>query len=236
MIAVTSLSPAPERRDAQREAIASWRAAGLQPQSLNHPWECVALVDVYDVEFVPCEETTLATFGRHCIPVNALLAHLVKVGGPGVLLNSDIVLRLTAEQLARFVEQCSGGLGYLVKYNHDGDESRAIREPYGIDVFVFDASTVEVGASSLSMGQPVWDYWLPHEFLRTGRKVYTTDDRTTFHRRHLQTWDMQRWEECAAEFFRLYQISGATTPPAMLAFFQELHARINAAPRLQVLL
>jgi len=235
MLAVTSLSPDPRRTEAQREAVDSWRAAGLSVQSVNHLSEIVAMGGTYGVEYVPCEHTTMERFGRHCVPATTLLAQLATAPGPGVLLNSDIVLRLTAEQLKRFAARCGDGLGYLVKYTHDGDESRGVREPYGLDTFVLDASTVKLDASYLSLGQPVWDYWLPYEYLRTGRTLYTTDDRATFHRRHVQSWDMQRWEECAAEFCRVYHLDAIKTPAECLTFFRELHSRIDQAQRLSVL-
>ena len=177
MLALTSLTLNPLRAPAQHEALASWEAAGLRAQSLNHPAEIEALAPNYTgVELIPCEPTTFARFGRYCISVNALLAQLATTPGQGVLINSDIVLRFTPAQMAHFAEQCRDGLGYLVKYNHDGDESRGVREPYGIDAFVFDPRVVQLGQSCLSMGQPVWDYWLPYEFLRTGRKLYATDE------------------------------------------------------------
>ena len=233
MIALTSLSPAPARREAQLEAVQSWRAAGLLPMSLNHPDELAQLHE-YDVELVPCAAADVAPGGRYCVTVNALLALLAKVQGQSLLLNSDIVLRLTQTQLAGFGARCAGGLGYLVKYNHGGDEHQAVREPYGIDAFLFDARTVQLGAAYLALGLPVWDYWLPYEFMRLGRPLYTTDDPVAFHRTHPQTWSMATWDNLAVEFCRVYGLD-SPTPADRLALFRGLHAAINKAPRLSVL-
>jgi hypothetical protein len=234
MLALTSLSPDPERREAQQEAIQSWRTAGLTPQTLNHFSECAVLARDYDLDIIMSVRTAMEQCGKHCMPINALLAHLATTAGQSVLLNSDLVLRTSPAQFARFAAQCVDGLGYLVKYNHTGDEAQAVREPYGIDAFVCDPSGISLGEAHLSLGQPVWDYWLPYEFMRLNKPLYTTDEPIALHRRHPQTWDMARWDDFAVEFCRVYQLDSPTAADRLL-LFRGIHAALNRAQRIQVL-
>src|SRR5436190_513332 len=73
LFALTSLAPGPDHQPRQQAAIRSWRSAGLEVRSFNHPSEIAALGPAYDVSFVSVEQTTAAEFGRPYIPINAML-------------------------------------------------------------------------------------------------------------------------------------------------------------------
>ena len=137
IFAVTSLSPAPGNEQRQQAALQSWRRAGLEVRSFNHPSE-IATLAAYDVTFIPTERTTQATFGRPYVAINAMLDWAASEAVPVVLLNSDIELALTAAQLCRLRMLGDAGLVYFVRFNHDGDPARATPEPWGIDAFLFD--------------------------------------------------------------------------------------------------
>jgi FkbM family methyltransferase len=209
LCALTSLSPSPDSYDAQRAAIRSWVAAGLRPISLNHPSEIDAIVSRYDVEFVPCSETTDGVFGRPYVPIRSMLALAAKLGGPALLINSDIELRLQPWELKRCRWLADGGLCYFVRYNHNGDYGAAQREPHGIDAFLLHGRDAALFPDSLlSMGQPFWDYWIPHVFASSGRPVYAVDHPVAFHRNHTRRWSWTDWHRCAAEFQRMTDALG----------------------------
>src|SRR5688572_25431550 len=124
--ALTSLSPAPHRLDAQQAAVRTWRAAGLQVRSFNHPSEIAALAPVYDVEFIPVDRTTIEIFGRHCIPINAVLDWAAGCDAPVIVINSDIELRLDPWELQRIRWAASGGVAVFVRHNYEDDVQRSV--------------------------------------------------------------------------------------------------------------
>ena len=135
--ALTSLSPNPQNAAVVRECIRSWRDAGLKVRAFNHPDEVSTLAALYDVEFVPVTQTSAHVFGKHYIPINAMLDWATRENAPVLLINADIQLRLSPFELKRIRWLCDGGLCYFVRHNHAGDTRRAQREPYGIDAFFF---------------------------------------------------------------------------------------------------
>jgi len=204
LLALTSLSPAPDNQPRQQAAVRSWHAAGLVVHSFNHPSEIEALALAYDLSFVPVEQTTAPQFGRPYIPIKAMLDWAAQKAAPVLLLNSDIELRLTAAELYRLRWLGDAGLLYFVRFNHDGDLSRASPEPWGIDAFLFHGRHAVLFADSfLSMGQPFWDYWLPLTFSAHGRPVWAVESPVSFHSNHSRQWSWESWHRCALEFDRL---------------------------------
>jgi FkbM family methyltransferase len=182
IFALTSLPPMRESAAAARDCIQSWRNAGLQVRAFNHPSEIAELAKLYDVDFVP----------------------VVERNAPVLLINSDIYLRMTEWEIKRVRWLSDGGLCYFVRYNHDGDAARANREVYGIDAFLFHGRDVTgFPASFLSMGQPFWDYWVPHMFASRHRSIYAVEFPAAFHRNHLARWSWEDWHRCALEFSRI---------------------------------
>lgn len=204
IFALTSIPPAPENAPLVRCCINSWRRAGLEVRAFNHPSEVTALKSLYDVEFVPIEETTAAVFKKHYVPINAMICWARGRGVPVLLINSDIQLLMLGWEVKRLRWLSDGGLCYFVRYNHDGNVGRARRELYGIDAFLFDGRDAPPFADSfLSMGQPFWDYWVPHTFSAYGRPVHAVEFPAAFHRNHGRQWSREDWHRCALEFARL---------------------------------
>lgn len=205
--ALTSLSPAEQSVEVQRRAIASWREAGMQVRSFNHPSEIAVLAARYAVDFVPVEQTSFATFGRHFIPINRMLDWAAAREATVLIVNSDIELRLKPWELQRARRVAEGGLCYFIRHNHDGDLARAVREPYGIDAFLLSGRDAAlVPEAFLSMGQPFWDYWLPHVFAAARRPLVCVDFPAAFHRRHAQRWSWDAWHRCGFEFVRAMRL------------------------------
>jgi 2-O-methyltransferase len=202
--ALTSLSPALGNVPLVQECIQSWRKAGCQVCSFNHPSEIGLLSNHYDVDFVPVAETTLPVFGKHLIPIKAMLDWAAEKSVPVLLINSDILLRLEEWEMKRLRWLSDGGLCYFVRFNHDGDRAHSSREAFGIDAFLFHGRDVPATAPSfLCMGQPFWDYWLPYEFVVHNRPIYTVEFPGALHLNHLHQWAWEDWLRCALELVRI---------------------------------
>ena len=202
--ALTSLPPGHADAPRIRTAIASWRDAGLDVVAFNHASEIAELRDVYDVAFVPVVETGTHVFGRHCIPLSAMLTWARECAEPVLLINADITLGLTAAELERIRLLSAGGLCSFVRYNHTGDAARAVREPFGFDAFLLHGRDVpELPPSFLGLGQPFWDYVLPQAFAANGLPVYGVDFPAAFHLGHETRWSWEMWHRCAFEFARV---------------------------------
>src|SRR5262249_36773658 len=161
--------------------------AGLQVRAFNHPEEIDGLARLYDVDFVPVAETAAPVFGRHVVPIKTMLDWTAEQDAPALLVNADIYLQMAAWEMKRLRWLSDRGLCYFVRFNHTGNTARAVREPYGIDAFLFHGRDAgQVPDSFLSMGQPFWDYWLPHEFAARDRPIYTVEFPAAFHQQHRQ--------------------------------------------------
>jgi FkbM family methyltransferase len=199
--ALTSLSPAPHQVAAQRAALQSWVEADLEIHSFNHPSERDAIASCYDVDIVPVTRTTVHLFGRHYVPIKTMLDWAAEREGPVLIVNSDIVLRLARWELQRLRWASDGGLCCFVRYNHNGDLRCAVREQYGIDAFLFSGRDASLFPDSdLSMGQPFWDFWVPHVFASAGRRLSWVDFPAAFHQRHPVGWSWDVWHRCGLVF------------------------------------
>jgi len=204
IFALTSLSLAQKSAPLIRECIKSWRDAGLQVRAFNHPGAIAELAKLYDVDFVPVAETTAPVFGRHFVPIKVMLDWAAEHDVPALLINSDIKLQMADWEIKRVRCLSDGGLCYFVRYNHNGNTAQADREPYGIDAFLFHGrDAAQLPNSFLSMGQPFWDYWLPHAFASRNRPIYAVEFPAAFHHNHQTNWSWENWHRCAIEFTRI---------------------------------
>jgi FkbM family methyltransferase len=208
--ALTSLPPGFNRVRHHTACIASWRRAGLKVISFNHPSEIVQLRRLYDVEFVPVTNTAAAIFGRDYIPITSMLTWAAAERRTVLLINADIELQMQPGDLQRIRLLSDGGLCYFIRCNYDANRQQACEEPYGIDAFLL--SSIDAGlfhASFLSMGQPFWDYWLPHAFFSRDRELCAVAGPVLLHKSHPRQWSTAAWHRCALEFDRLYPHLGA---------------------------
>lgn len=233
LFAITSLAPGPAHEPRQQEAVRSWRAAGLEVRSFNHPSEIAALEATYDVPFVAVERTTQAEFGRPYVPIRTMLDWAIANAAPVLLVNSDIELRLTPFEMRRLRLLGDAGLVYFVRFNHDGDPARATPEPWGIDAFLFHGrNAVGFGDSFLSMGQPFWDYWLPLGFAALGHPVWAVEWPAALHRDHARSWSWESWHRCALEFDRMTTLLRADRSlEACLAMSQWVRSKLHGDKR-----
>src|SRR5215813_9378182 len=120
IFALTSISPAAAEAGRVKDCLKSWRQAGLEIRSFNHPTEIPGLAVNYDVDFVPVKETSENVFGKHLVPIKAMLDWASNKDCPALLINSDIELRLASWEMSRLRWLADGGLCYFVRYNHHG--------------------------------------------------------------------------------------------------------------------
>lgn len=208
--ALTSLVPSVASQPMQTQCIRSWRDCGLHVRSFNHPSEIPALARFYDVQFVPVTDTAHATFGRHYVPIHQMLSWAHEHDAPVLIINADIELRASPWELTRLRALSAGGICYIHRFNHGGAYEKATLERYGIDAFLLHGRDAElIPTSSLSMGQPFWDYWLPYTFALNHRPVVAVEFPMAFHRNHPQRWSWHDWHRCALEFARMSRMLGA---------------------------
>jgi FkbM family methyltransferase len=202
--ALTSLSPAPAAAPHIRDCIHSWREAGFDVLAFNHPSEIPQLRESYDVQFVPVVDTAASIFGRHCVPITAIATWAAGHDGPVLIVNSDIRLASSPWEIDRLHRLSEDGLCYFVRHNHDGVVASAALERFGIDAFLFRGRHApRLPGSFLSMGQPFWDYLLPHAFGARGRPTYAVEFPAAFHLSHQNRWSWNTWQRCALEFDRV---------------------------------
>jgi FkbM family methyltransferase len=200
--ALTSLSPDPRRKAVQQACIDSWRAAGLQVVTFNHDSERERLA-CYGVEIVPVKSTAIQTFGRHYVPIHSMLDWAAWRNLAVLLINSDIELRLKPHEMNRLRWLSDDGLCYFIRHNWEARD-RPVRELYGIDAFLLHGRNARgFPPSFLSMGQPWWDYWLPHTFVKWGLPVYAVEWSAAWHQKHDVQWSQQNWHRCGLEFDRV---------------------------------
>src|SRR5258707_4891242 len=114
LAAFTSLAPGQDRAAHHHVCIESWRRAGAEIFSFNHPSEIAALRSLYDINFVPVCETSAPVFGQHYIPISTMLSLAGMRRGPVLIINADIELQATPFELKRIRWLCEGALCYFV--------------------------------------------------------------------------------------------------------------------------
>lgn len=199
--ALTSLSPNPDRKYIQQLCIDSWRRAGLHVVTFNHPSEQESVAG-YGVDFVPVRDTSIREFGRHYVPIHTMLDWAHQRNAPALLINSDIELTLKPDEMKRLCWLADDGLCYFIRHNWEA-RNRATRELYGIDAFLLHGRNARFPPSFLSMGQPWWDYWLPHTFAKRGLPVFSVEWPAALHQKHEPQWSWENWKRCALEFDRM---------------------------------
>jgi len=205
MLALCSLSPSPNHAATQAACLVSWRAAGLEPASINCAAELEVLKPLYDVRYVETEGVATSTFGKPFVMLKAVTEWIATQSEPVLILNADLHVLPEPAKFERLQQLAADGVPYLLQLNVDADLGRPELEPCGISAFVFNPKYDSLfGESFLCLGQPWWDYWLPYESLRQGIPLYGVGGSLAYHVRHVQhAWSRDNWRLCAMEMARL---------------------------------
>ncbi len=233
MLALCSLSPAEAHAATQTACIASWRAAGLEPASINCAAEVEVLRPRYDVKYVTTEGVATARFGKPFVTLKAVIDWIGTQPDPVLILNGDLHVLPERTKLEHLRRLASDGVPYLLQWNVDADQGRPELEPCGISAFVFNPKYASLfGESFLCLGQPWWDYWLPYEFVRQGIPLYSAGGALAFHVRHAQhAWSRDNWRICAMEMARLIGAVGVDDFDSCSRLSANVYKAIVAATR-----
>jgi hypothetical protein len=210
IFALTSLPPAVESVPRQVACLSSWSAAGLEIRSFNPPAEAEAVARRYGVDVVPVPPADGPAADRRYVRVKAMLDWAAREDVAAIVLNADIQLRIAPWEMRRIRWLADGGLCYFVRYNHGGDLASAAPDRWCIDGCLLRGRDAGLfPESSLSMGRPFWDYWLPYTFAKAGRPVWSVEFPVTFHRSHPRQWSGVIYQRYSEEFDRMEGLLGA---------------------------
>jgi hypothetical protein len=210
VIALTSLSPAPQHRERQARCVATWLAAGLAPVSLNHPSEQAAVRDYAGVTVATCELTAEASYGRPLPRFNGMLAWAAARGETVLLLNGDLELAMTVAELEQLDAAAGSGLAYLRQLDYAGARNMTTTINAGIPAFLMrpeHAALCAAPSDLMAFGQPWWDFWLPYAAVQAGLGLVAPATVAAYHQIHTDRWSWPHWERGAAEFARLTGIA-----------------------------
>ena len=207
MIALTSLSPHAQHAENQAACLKSWRAAGLEVVSMNHPSE-QALLRYPGVECIATEDTAEKVYGKPFVKLNCMLNWIGMQSEPVLLVNGDLHLDARAAQLAQLSTLAADGLPFLLQTNINADGGDPKPETWGLSAFVVNPKFCDLfQVSTLCMAEPWWDYWLPYAFICFGLPIYNAGHGLAHHVRHAsKAWSGSDWHACGLEFDRMFHM------------------------------
>ena len=196
MVAVTSLSELPHHQTRQAECIASWQRFGLTVYSVNTADEIERLRAIYP-EVDHWHESNEVThesgsYDRPTQMIHTICCVSIQIDTPILIMNSDIEIIGQQSTLVERVKENSLVAG--IRYNYGESLLGATREKYGIDAFLITpkmASTLP--KLPLSIGRPVWDWWIPYHYRKEGYAMEFIGSPLFFHREHSLNWSPADW-------------------------------------------
>ncbi len=173
----------------QRDIIASWRAVGFTPVSVNGPSEVARLAALgLDTEIEPAAEDGKPFVGE-------LLAAVKKRGcARAGIINADckiIGYPDLAQKLAAALEK---SVLYGERVDIGDDRLPTVGDCNGFDAFFFDASiSSDIKDRHFRLGETWWDYWFPIRLAAEGAVLGNLDIPLIHHRRHPARWGEDQW-------------------------------------------
>lgn len=195
--AITSLNPNPARWDRQLLCLESWHKIGLDVIVVNTEEEHNKL----DLP-VWCVRRSLpvvnSIYNRPTQPISNLLRVGIDGGIPFMLINSDIEIYGDPVVLSTALH-FSDCLNIGVRYNHTVGTTRfhSVKEGAGLDAFLLTPKLASLVPLDLpfSIGEPWWDYWLPHHFRSKGVPFHWMDKPFFYHEKHELAWSIDDWHK-----------------------------------------
>lgn len=177
------------RIEHQQRCIRGWQDLGLKVISLQLKGEADKLRSNFPgVEFIEVERR------HHKYPRTMITDHdaiSTSLGKPTILCNADIEILYTQKDFIKhWIEVPDKTLQIGIRWNYDEGYSNIMQEPWGMDAFrLLPQETLpELG---FSLGNCVWDYWVPYHYLHQGYQIRTDFDPGMFHLRHPSSWTKQ---------------------------------------------
>lgn len=173
----------------QRDIIASWRAAGFAPISVNGPSEIAGLAALgLDMEIEPAAED-----GKPF--VDDLLAAVRNRGCPRAgIINADCKIIGYPDLAQRLAAALENSVLYAERIDISDDRLPTVGECNGFDAFFFDTRVSStVNDRHFRLGETWWDYWFPIRLAAEGAMLGNLDIPLIHHRRHPARWSEDQW-------------------------------------------
>jgi hypothetical protein len=193
-------------------AIASWLAVpGIEVISLNSAVELPLLQrEGYDpsVRFVEAHRDGREIVGKPVIQIyDAIAAGLASDAAMIGVINSDVMLRVSAKFVGRLWPRVEGGMVFGSRMDIPEADARAGQVYYwGFDYFFMDREVLGcIEDEPFFFGVPWWDYWLPISFIIADHKIARIASPIGFHVSHPTRWDPNLYEKVGGyyrEFIR----------------------------------
>jgi len=173
----------------QREVIASWRAAGFEPISVNGPSE-ISLLKVLglDVEVEPARED-----GK---PLVADIVAAIKRRGceRAGIVNADCKVIHYPDLALKIAAALDNGVLYAERVDVGEGCLPTVGECSGFDAFFFDVGVLgAINDEHFRLGETWWDYWFPLQLATNGAMLGNISVPLILHRRHPARWDEEQW-------------------------------------------
>jgi hypothetical protein len=173
----------------QRDIIASWRAVGFEPISINGPSEISQLAALgLDIEIEPASEDGKPFIGdiltairkRGCARAGIVNADCSVLGYP------DLALTLAAA--------LENSVLYAERVDISDDRLPTLGECHGFDAFFFDIGILGIiNDRHFRLGETWWDYWFPLQLAANGAMLGNIGVPLIRHRRHHARWNQEQW-------------------------------------------
>lgn len=190
-VIVTSLSTKINHLITQPSCLKTWKSAGLTIYSVNTTEEIELLQNTYQEvdHWIECNDLS-TMFKKPSQKINTLLNVSIDINKPIILINSDIEINGTIDQLNKFP-----GIG--IRNNYDKWKHKSSLEIEGIDIFLITPDIAEkISQTEFAIGRPFWDYWLAYELDMNVKNIHIVTN-TFYHKNHNIQWNK---DECKIGF------------------------------------
>jgi hypothetical protein len=193
-LVITSISPTHVNGDIQQRCVSSWVAADIgDVVTMNDPCEDIKVPS--GCTRVDAPKSGKEVFKAPYVYITDMIDYARKNDYDSVMLiNSDIELRDQRKVLGGYLDACERGLVIASRYNYKEGYIKAIREPYGIDVFIVHKNFYYLFYEApFVMGQCWWDYWLPYRFGSNGHSIFNVSESIFYHKEHHVQYSEREW-------------------------------------------
>lgn len=187
---VTSINPK-ARIEHQRMCVQTWFDAGastvLSVQTRADDMDTL-LREFPRVEFVVTDSVG-HMFARPWLPtIHGMMQEIDFADGNALLINSDIEVRVPAEEMAKEFAPPADRFRCMVRWDYNRKQRRLLK--WGIDAFLLTQKIRDaVPEDGMTVGCPVWDWWLPWVVCQRLKISLSARLSVGFmHRAHTQNW------------------------------------------------